>query len=125
MRKLIIASAASVLLATSVAACTKGTASPGASASAAADKQQAEKYVSNCVPADSLAQVQLAKQLATDPDARAKLAACLGIPQDQRQAFEGAALGDAEHVHWSDKSARSTFFSATLPQLAEQYHAKP
>lgn len=86
-----------------------------------ADKKQAESYVSKCVPSSSLGQIQLAEKLGTDPAQRTQLSQCLGVPKDQRQNFEAAVLGDAEHVQWSNKAARTQFYSVTLPNTAEHY----
>ncbi len=84
---------------------------------------QAKAYVAKCVPSTSLGQIQLAESLSNQAS-RLKLEQCLGIPQSQRQAFEAAALGDAEHVQFSNKAARTQFFTVTLPDLAQQYRSK-
>lgn len=111
-----------IALALLTGACTKHAAVPSATASA--EKQKAEQYVATCVPQNNtLAQIQLAKQLGTDPASRTKLAQCLGIPQDQRQNFEADALSAAEHIKWSDKDQRSQYFEVTLPNLALKYRS--
>lgn len=125
MKKLIAVPVLGIALAIGLTGCGKHSSAPAKplTASQQAEKKTAEAYVNKCIPQSSVAQIQLAHQLSNAAD-RAKLEQCLGIPKDQRQNFEGSALGDAEHINWNDKSARSQFFDVTLPNLAMSYQNK-
>lgn len=54
---------------------------------------------------------------------RKALAEKLGIPTQNRDAFEAAVLGAAEHGHLSTHQGRVTFLDVTLPGLVGKYQA--
>lgn len=47
----------------------------------------------------------------------------LEIPPANKDAFEAAVLGAAEHSHLATHTGRVTFFDTTLPNLVNQYQS--
>ena len=88
--------------------------------------QYAQALYEKCVPADALGQVKLAHQLLTDTKAHpngawAALLKCAGVDSQNEPAIKDQALTAAEHVKWTDKTAREDYFATTLPKIITQY----
>lgn len=121
MNKTIAAAASAAVLAAALVGCHGSSSShPAASLAVRSGEAQARTYLFNCIPSSGVGQVNLGRKLLTK-DGRKAFGKCLAIPQDQRTVFEGAVLTAAEHVKWSDKTQRTTFFTVTAPALAEHY----
>lgn len=95
-----------------------------------ADRQQAAQIAKKCLPASETAQIKYARILVASKTGkyaqqgeqeRQQLGQCAGIPPQNRQAFENAAISAALHGHLAAKTGRQVFFETTLPQLVVQY----
>lgn len=121
MNKTLASVVAAAAFTAALAGCHSGSSShPAASLAVRSGEAQARTYLSKCIPSSGVGQVNLGRKLLTK-DGRKAFGECLAIPKDQRSAFEGALLAAAEHVKWSDKTQRTTFFTVTAPGLAEHY----
>lgn len=67
-------------------------------------------------------QIAFGKSMLTK-SGRDNLVKKLEIPQANKDAFEAAVLGAAEHDHLSTHAGRVTFFDTTLPNLVNQYQS--
>jgi hypothetical protein len=88
-------------------------------ASQSAQAKSDAKSLAECLPQNSLAQLQLIKSLDT-AKGRDQLVAMCGIAPNKKQAFEAAVLSAAESGHLTTSAGRNTFVTVTLPQLVKE-----
>ncbi len=100
----------------------RGVPASGTAAIPGADKAAAVAILKQCVPytAPGTTQLRWATDMVNDTKthsngSRQRLVTCIGIPPAKRQAAENALIADIEHVHWTHKASRRTFYDTTLP----------
>lgn len=142
MKRNILAATGIITLAIGLGACHSSPSSPGSNSSSSlvhgsplaavpgADKAAMKAVVSQCTPINSSGSQQLkwATSIMNDnhihPNgSRQRLWTCVGIPPAKRSAAEGALITDIEHVHWTHKASRTTFWDDTMPAWVMQWRS--
>lgn len=109
-----------------IAGCSRPGSHSGAALATSTAAADAKAIVAKCVPASGLAQAReftaVVHDTAGKPDGpRARLMNCLGVSPDNRQLILGDIITAAEHVKWSDKTARLQFRDETIPGIITRY----